>query len=357
MIPDLDPATVSWETFGFPDPTFIPAGYGFFALEWALHERGLFASEEDWSNNFAAFVDTPSGSAFHRGFSTVMYPDLYIDFDFALWNVSTRYLHPDRREAYLRGELTRESAVWTIKELMTAAAGGDASAVVGWVDTGTDDWTSSNYRMSRWRFMPEFYLPWLIQRYNALNLLRYCIPTIWHQYDKYYHEGIGGSSSGPNGNEGPYHSLEEAIAKAIEYSSPSTEAGWATPYFRYSYTDPSWSRWGYAVRFYQINKIACYLPGGVINWKGYMGANFSVAENWIETAPAPNYPTPGYHRLESDENGYFTLTDVFPFWSGVTLPTEQDMEYNINIEHDGASDQPRFYFDLYPQFRFKPATV
>ena len=228
---------------------------------------------------------------------------------------------------------------------MTAAAGGNPSAVIGWVDTGTDNWTwEDNYRMSRWRFMPEFHLPWLIQRYNALNLLRYAVPVLHASGSAYTYRYEG--AAGRSGSDGPFASLDTALAKAVENSHSTSGPGWMSIYLNYNYTDPSWIVWGYAASFQQVNRLSCFLPAGISNWRGYMGADFYVPDGYLA---APNCPAPGYSRIESDENGCFTLTDVFPFWSGETLPTEQNGRYGIEI--DG---EPRFYFDLYPQFHFKP---
>ena len=340
MIPDLDPTTVTWEAFGFPDPTFTPAGYGFFALEWALRERGIFFQETDWSNRFAKFVETPSGSSFHRGFNIVMSADLYSDFDFALWNVSEHYLHPNRREAYLRGELTMEAAAWTIKELMTAAAGGDPSAVVGWVDTGTEDWTwSANYRMSRWRFMPEYYLPWLIQRYNALNLLRYAVPVYNSSAHLVSSEFITGSAG-----YGTYYSTPEALtAAAVNGSRSETDSSFDQPLLEYYYY--SENRGYHSCHFLHLKRLFCKIPTGVTNWSGYLGADFWVPNGYI--AP-PNYAAPGYNRIASDGNGDFIMTDIFPFWTGTTLPIGENAKCTLAI-----NGEPRVYFDLHPQFRFK----
>jgi len=336
MIPDLNPETVSWETFGFPDPTFIPHGYGFFALLWALKEREIFFSTTPWGEAFSAFVTEPSA---WRGLQIISAADVYSDIDSYIYSLSDDFLHPDRREAYLRGALSKDDAAWNIKELMTAAAGGDTSAIIGWTDDGSEKWTyQKNHNLLGWRFTPKYYLPWLLQRYNAVNLLRYAVPRHFCKT-----EVISGVSTWGE----RFTSLDAAIASAIANKETHTSTGWTDPMLQYTYRDPSWgANAGYGnVRFQQLNRVYVDLPSGVTNWTGFMGADFWIPDGCL--AP-PNYPGAGYSRIASDGNGDF-LAAPFPFWTGTTLPTEQSVEYAL-----GMYGEPRFYFDLYPQFHFKP---
>ena len=341
MIPELNPASVSWATFGFPDPTFIPAGYGAFALQWALYERGIFFGTGNWPDKFASFVSTPDGSDFRRGFASVP-ATFYEDFDYALYLLCANgyYLHPDRREAYLSGTLTLEDAAWSIKELLTAAAGGDASAVIGWVDTGSATWTyEDNFRISQWRFMPQFYLPFLVQRYNAINLLRYAVPqrTFPGTANTVGTDFVIGNTIG----EGYYSTLSAILAAALAASDTRTSGDLLAPQLEYYYTDGQ----GYSnASFRHVTRWYCNIPSGITNWSGFLGVNFTLPTGYL--AP-PNCPGPGYNRIASDGNGDFAVSPVYPFWNGATLATGQSATYDLSRD-----DPPRVYFDLSGQFRF-----
>ena len=331
MIPDLNPNTVSWETFGFPDSGFVPASIGYLGLRWAIYERELINKGNKFDNawDLSGFLSEWPRIG-HDPIDKYYFSDINNRIEML---VTYNYLHPDRLDGFLRGTYTVDQAKWTMDELLTAAAGGNASDVL----------------LRPPRFSPEYNLAWLKQRYNAINLLRYATLIRSSSYQRY--EWHGGSW---NDYFSPVNTLEGLLSFMSGNNDGVRIGDGSMPslyMLRYNYRGDTRT---YTYCWYQqITRIIPVLPTGIDNWIGHLGLNLYVPEGTVN--PSVDQ-TPGHNHIISDADGSFRISQ-FPFWNGKILSEGQSMDYELVFDYSFENySYPPIYYDLNPQFRFKPQT-
>ena len=145
----------SWEDCGFPNINFRMGYLPWVGLAKAVNER--LAAAEKWG-----IRQTVPGYFTRRSVDMIYY---CIDFDrFALphtvYAADRPFINPDK----IPSATNWEDCKWTYSDLLLAAAGGVEADIV----------TADNRHDM---LLPEFPVKWALQRYNAINLLRYSMTT------------------------------------------------------------------------------------------------------------------------------------------------------------------------------------
>ena len=141
---------ISWQDFGFPHPGFMPVWRPAEGLMKALAERELpFAETWDFDSianedQLQFFGEVANGQHWCR------------EFDRRLKNVCTKYLNHLKLKDF--PDVDFSTVMWTWEDLLLNSTGGEKSMIA---DPSKGD------------LSPEWNLLWLLQRYNAINLLLY----------------------------------------------------------------------------------------------------------------------------------------------------------------------------------------
>ena len=301
MIFQLNPETASWRAFGFPDPRGYPAAIPIIGLRWAIWERNRAVT--GFEKSFEDFLDPNLANMGSIDLDlSVLRPSSYVrTIDEDLEWLCLSYLRPDKLEDYLLGNISVSVARWNLNDLLTEAAGGDPDDVV-WGFPESDQWPE---------FYPENYLPWLIQRYKAVKLIRYL------NLENDYHfctDGFRGEwGKGPT----PDAALADAEKNGYEFFN---EVGIRFPYLGYRRRSPFEVDTAKYDQFSMLNITKCYLNLEYKHLKvippAFLGVIISDQDY---DQPAPGVPGPGYHQFTADEDGVFFGYKT-PFWQGMTLP-------------------------------------
>ena len=167
----------SWAEYGFPDPKLMPTWKVAEALEKALQERELAVSiaigtqENTWGVRHDAVMNAESLPFFSKHLDWNLYHGggmgtWQYNFDYRIQQIAQFFL--DTTSMYDASDNPGQR--WSFNSLLNAVAG--ESAIY-----------SSDYLFG----LPEFCAEWAIQRYKALNMLRYL--EIWqsHSFGRYPH--------------------------------------------------------------------------------------------------------------------------------------------------------------------------
>ena len=137
----------SWEDCGFPDIYFRTGYLPWLGLVKALYERRSAVGLQTYIPRVPEY------------FCRIDIKMIYHCWDFDRALPAGYFINPDK----IPSASSPSDCFWTEDSLLLAAAGGVQ-----------DDVVTTN--SMRWFFLPEFPVKWAIQRYNAINLLRY-VPT------------------------------------------------------------------------------------------------------------------------------------------------------------------------------------
>ena len=141
----------SWEDCGFPNIHFRTAYLPWVGLVKALNERV----------RTAPYLQLPVPGYFTPIPEKMFLTCYRFDNEGLIWAVSQfnnqRFINPDKIQP---PDPSLNDCLWTLPDLLLAAAGGIEEDIV----TSNDPADI---------LMPEFPVKWAIQRYNAINLLRY----------------------------------------------------------------------------------------------------------------------------------------------------------------------------------------
>lgn len=203
---------MGWESFGFPDPGFMPVRQPAEGLMKALAERELpFAGGWD----FAAIADRDFLECLGE---TGKGQDWCGAFDDRLRKACVKYLNHLKAD-FSSPETLADVPMWTWDDLLVEAAGGNAMSVA---DPAKGD------------LSPEWNLAWLLQRRRAIDLLLYVqVPHRIEYLSGSTHNGIPTSPA-------------EAFASASDGMSQGTGGGLPSTYVRNIYgPDHGWKEGSY----------------------------------------------------------------------------------------------------------------
>lgn len=275
------PDETNWETFGFPEPGFMPAWKPAEGLMKALAERNLpFASEWDFEtiaeeDQLEIFLTTGHGQSWCKSF------------DNELKQTAVRYLNHLKMDDLT--ELTDVSSImWTWDDLLLEAADGNEDDIV---DPKKGD------------FSPEWNLKWLLQRQKAINLLLYA--PVPFQYDY-----LSGST-----HTGVPSSPAESIAAALSGMTPGKGSGLPSTYVNNIYgPDHGWREGSYCCNVAVTKKIYANLPEGFEpEGNVYMTIKVTGADGSDESFTGGGSLSVGMNVLTADQDGVFiefTDTDL-----------------------------------------------
>ena len=226
------------------------------------------------------------------------------------------------------------AAEWKRTEFLVAAAGGDANAVIPF-----EYYNGTKYKAGTWYsdalLTPQWHLPWLIQRYNAVNLMRY---TDFNIRSEYRENNSGTDYYWPTASA----ARDAASATAETYISRWFEF----PRFTLHYSEgDGWD----CRRFRDVGKVWMVPREGL---DGVPPAHYS--EQLVACSDGAIPGTPGTGRVHFVADAAGTFAD----WSGavdtMSLPATpaQDRSYEWGV--DRVQESIRKYADYYPCFHFKP---
>lgn len=283
-----------WQTFGFPNPGFLPARLPAEGLRKALEERRLpFRNKWDietiaQTDYLPMFAVSGDGQTWCR------------EFDRELRDVARRYFNHTRLDF---SDLTDWSDImWTWDELLLEAADGDEKAIA---DPEKGD------------LSPEWNLIWAIQRMRAINLLLYA-PV------QYICDYVSGSV-----HTGEPSSPAEAAEAALKDARPASDGSFAASYVHNIYgPDHGWREGSYCCNATVTKRIYAEFPEG-LNPDGNVYLFMKVAgaggsdENFFGSGVSI-----GLNRFTAGADGVFVEFGNDDFTAGITTPTKDHETFN-----------------------------
>ena len=266
------------------------------------------------------------------------------DIDVLLDSLVTYFYHPDKIDAFFRGEIDEYDVNWEANEISLAAAGGDSSAVIPFGMYFSYRPSAGSYRKSNANLLPRWWLPWLIQRYNMINLCRYTKFSVRTKYREY-----------PGDGEDVYKSTASAARDYGLQQSHIVEedsiAFW--PHLRLSYAyDRGWNC--ESIDEF-IEPIRVFVPETMSGVPSAHYAGTFAAVSYYYNRYFPGFPGPGRVVFNSDENG--VLTDLSGLVAAADLSNVRPSSDYDSITWGARDGSRRLYADWAPCFRFKPATT
>ena len=218
---------ISWQDFGFPYPGFMPVWRPAEGLMKALAERELpFAETWDFDSianedQLPFFGEVANGQHWCR------------EFDRRLKNVCTKYLNHLKLKDF--PDVDFSTVMWTWEDLLLNSTSGEKNMIA---DPSKGD------------LSPEWNLFWLLQRYNAINLLLYApVPFKYTMATGSVHTGEPST---------PKEAYEEALKDCQDFEYTS---GLPSCSIHYIYgPDHGWREGSYCCNLTNLKKVWCEFP-------------------------------------------------------------------------------------------------
>ena len=268
---------ITWETFGFPHPGFMPVWKPAEGLMKALEERRLpFAEKWDFDtiakeDQLKLFAEVSNGQLWCK------------EFDSHLKELAVKYLNHTKMKN--NEHLDFSKIMWTWEELQLAAADGKKERIA---DPAKGD------------LSPEWNLEWLLQRRKALNLLRYA------PYPHKYEYKTGSTHTGVPDTPA------ESVAAALAAVQPSAADGGlpAITITNIYGPDHGWREGSYCCDIVITTKIFVELPEGFKSDDNvFLCMSVTGADGTDDSFKSKGKISVGYNQFTADEEGVFVTFD------------------------------------------------
>ena len=255
---------ISWADFGFPTPGFMPIWKPAEGLMKALAERKLpFAKKWD----FESIVQQDQ----LKQFEAVSAQRWCREFDYLLSQTAAKYLNHTQ---------TGSGVMWNLEDLLLFSVNGDKKQIS---DPAKGDLSG------------EWNLQWLMQRYRAVNLLRYA--AVPHRYDY-----ITGSV-----HTGKPSSVRESIDKALSTAVRASASGLPAAYVHNIYgPDHGWRENSYCCDIVVAKSIYAQLPENLSECSNIvLYLKVTGADGSADSFKGGGKISVGDNYFIADENGVF----------------------------------------------------
>ena len=267
---------ISWETFGFPHPGFMPVWKPAEGLMKALAERRLpFAEKWDFDtiakeDQLKLFAEVANGQLWCR------------EFDSLLKELAIKYLNHTKMKNNEPLDFSR--IMWSWEDILLAAVDGKKEKIA---DPAKGD------------LSPEWNLEWLLQRYKVLNLLRYA------PYPCKYEYKAGSTHTGVPST--PSESVTAALAAVQGAVSSGLPATSVTNIYG---PDHGWREGSYCCDIVVTTKIFVELPENFVSDDNvYLCMSVTGADGTEESFKSKGPLSVGYNQFTADTEGVFVTFD------------------------------------------------